>query len=331
MNWISGEKNKAAQDSAEAAARASRYDRQTVALTVQSSVATSYFDISAYQDRLAVARRNLANAEEVLSAVRDRQAIGTATELDVAQQESEVASRRAAIPPLEQDVRQNVDALALLTARLPQDIALPDRALSSLTIPEIKPGLPSELLQRRPDVLYAEENLIGAHADINEARAALFPSITLSVEGGLESGALSSLLKSGSFLYSLGTSASQPIFHGGALEGAVEKYSGKYEELIIDYHKAVLSAFIDVEDALIAVAKTAEQEDAERLTEQTARRAYDLSLDRFRGGVVDITTVLDTQHTLFTAEDSLVQARQAHLKAVVGLYKVLGGGWDGTI
>jgi len=322
-------KNSAASDSALASAQASRFDRQTVGLTTQSSLADTYFTILSLQERLTYAQANLANGEEVLAAIRDRFTAGTATELDVAQQENEVATLQAAIPPLEQSQAQNRTALALLLGKLPEQIDPKGSGLSGLKLPAIQAGLPSELLARRPDVLYAEQNLIAANADITVARAALFPSVSLTGGLGYSSTALDTLVQPSSLLWSLAGSVTQSIFHGGALEGTEDYKRARYEELVATYRKAVLSAFIDVDNALVAVRKTDQQEIAQRRAEATARHAYELSMDQLRGGVADITTVLNTQRSLFSAQDTLVQARLAHLEAIVSLYNALGGGWDG--
>jgi len=320
-------KNAAAAESALAAAQASRFDQQTVALTVQSGVATTYFEILGLRDRLTVARANVANAEDVLAAIRDRQRFGTATDLDVAQQESVVAGLRAAPPPLEQQLRQDVNALALLIGRLPEKVDVTAGALADLKMPVVAPGLPSDLLARRPDVRFAEAQLVAANADLTAARAALFPSVKLTVEYGFESVALSTLLHGSNTLYSLAAGLTQPIFHGEALRGEKELKEARYDELVQTYRKAVLSAFSDVENALVAARKTREEEDAQQVAVDTARRANEISVAQFRAGLVDITTLLNTQKTLFSAQDALVQARLAHVQALVGLFKALGGGW----
>ena len=320
-------KNAAALESAEAAAQASRYDQQTVFLTMQSSVATAYFDSLGLQDRLAVARANVANAETVLAAIRDRVRFGTATELDHAQQESIVAGLRAAVPPLEQQLRQNANTLAVLIGRLPEQVKIENGSLATVTVPAVAPGLPSELLERRPDVRYAEAQLIGANADMGAARANLFPSVKLTAEYGFESLALSTLLHSNSVLYSFASNLTQPIFHGGALQGESDLKHARYDELVHTYRKAVVSAFSDVENALNATAKTLEEEKAQQAAEATAQRAYNIAMAQFRAGLIDITTLLNTQKTLFGAEDALAQARLGHIQAAVGLFKALGGGW----
>jgi NodT family efflux transporter outer membrane factor (OMF) lipoprotein len=320
-------KNRAALEAAEAAAQASRFDQQTVALTVQSSVATTYFDILGLLERIRVAADNIANAEGVLEAIRDRVNAGTANALDLAQQESQVAAQRATLAPLEQQWRQDVNALAILVGRRPDELSLTPEKLAQLAIPPVAPGLPSELLARRPDVQFAEANLMGANADIGAARAAFFPSIQLTAEGGFTSAALATLIDHKSLLTSLANSITQPIFQGGKLEGNLEQKKARYDELVATYRKAVVSAFSDVENGLIAVEQTAAEEAAQREAERTARNAYDIAESQFRAGIIDITTLLNTQSRLFSAEDSLAQAKLAHLQATVGLYKAMGGGW----
>ena len=322
-------KNAAGLDSAQAAAEASRFDQQTVMLTAQSGIATTYFEILGLQERLRVARENVANAESVLSVYRDRMTAGTATSLDVAQQESVVANQRATIAPLEQQMRQDFSALAILTGRLPEDLNLVPETLAGLSIPVVAPGLPSELLNRRPDVQSAEASLRAANADITVARAAWFPSISLTGEGGFQSLQLAKMMDHTSLLWSVASSLTQPIFDGGRISGTIEQKRGRWDELAQTYRKAVASAFSDVENALIAVEKTSEEVEAQRVAEITARRAFEIAQSLMAGGTVDITSVLKTQKTLFSTEDALAQARLLQLQAVVGLYKAMGGGWTG--
>jgi len=326
-------KNYAAEESARQLAQASRYDQETVALTASSSVADNYFDILATQERLQVARDNLKSVEELLDAIRKRFAAGIVTALDVAQEENLVATQKAAIPPLELHLQQDMDAQGILLGKLPENVYIKAAKLSDIAIPEITAGIPSELLQRRPDVQNAEAQLASAHADIINARAQFFPSIGLTAQGGYESAALAQLFKPESLLWSLGSSLAQPIFEGGQLSGQLELRKARYDELLQDYRKSALSAFSDVEDALASLRHNDEEEKAQAATVDTARKAYALTQQQFTGGVVDITTVLNTQRALFSAQDALVQARLAHLQAIVGLYKALGGGWkiEGTV
>ncbi len=187
-------KNRAARDSARAAAVASRFDQQTVALTVISSVATTYFLALELRDRIDVAQQNLDNGQKILHGLQLEQSAGTATGLDVAQQETAVALLNAALPPLKQQFRQAVYALAVLIGKTPESVDVDMGTLTELSSPAVVEGLPSELLSRRPDVAEAEQQLIAANADITVARAALFPRIELTASGGYESTALATLV-----------------------------------------------------------------------------------------------------------------------------------------
>jgi len=323
-------KNAAALASAQSTAEAARFDRATVALTIQAAVAGTYFDILGLREHLTVARQNLADAEHVLDAYRERMAIGAATQLDVAQQESVVAVQRAVIPPLEQDLQQNHDALAVLVGTLPEGLGLASGELGEVTVPVVTPGLPSQLLARRPDVQVAEARLKAANADITVARAAFFPSIDLTIQGGVESVALSSLLRPESALFNLAAGLTQPIFEGGRLEGALELKQARYDELVQAYRKTAVAAFSDVEDALVAVRKTTEEEDAQRRAEATAGRAYEIAQAQMQAGTANIFAVLNTQRALFQAKDARVQATVTRLRATLALFKALGGGWQQT-
>lgn len=322
-------KNAAGQEGAEAAAQASRFDQQTVMLTAQSSVATTYFEILGLQERLRVARDNIANAESVLRVYQDRFGAGTATSLDVAQQESVVATQRATLAPLERQMRQDFNALAILTGRMPEQLSLVPETLDLLAVPLAAPGLPSELLNRRPDVQAAEASLRAANADIAVARAAWFPSISLTGQTGFQSLDFAKMMTHSSLLWSLASSVTQTIFDGGKIAGNVDQKRARQDELAQTYRKAVASAFSDVENALIAVEKTGEEVEAQKAAEATARRAFEIAQSLMSGGTVDVTTVLNTQKSLFAAQDALVQARLLQLQAVVGLYKAMGGGWAG--
>ena len=320
-------KNRALRDSARAAAAASRYDRQTVALTVISSVATTYFQALELRDRIQVAQQNLENGQHILRGFQAEQVAGTATGLDVAQQETVVAQLNAAIPPLLQQFRQTVYALAVLIGRTPESLDIGAGALSGLSVPPVAEGLPSQLLARRPDVAEAEQQLIAANADITAARAALFPSIQLTAAGGYENSALTSLVSPANRVYSIGAGLTQPIFHGGALRGQLAYSKARYAELLTTYHKTVLTAFSNVESALVAAQQTAEQQERQQDAVTTARRAYEFAQAQMSAGTVNILTVLNTENALFSAQDELVQVNYLHLQALVDLFTALGGGW----
>jgi hypothetical protein len=322
-------KNRAVKESARALAQGAVFDQQTVALTVTSNVATTYLNLIAFKDRLKAGEANLANSKKLLGAFRKRFKLGLATSLDVAQQENEVANQEAALPNLRLQIQQNRNALAILLGKLPESFAdiSGSESLAALNVPEIIPSLPSELLIRRPDVQLAEANLIAANANITAARGALFPNISLTASSGYASTELAKLFTPDGVLLSLGTSITQPIFNGGALKGKLELTKVQYDELLQTYHKTVISAFLDVENALAAVKQTAATQTAQEKAQSTARNAYNLSQKQFEGGIIDITTVLNTQRSLFSAEDSFIQAKSSHLQAIIRLYKALGGGW----
>jgi multidrug efflux system outer membrane protein len=322
-------KNAAAVDAAQAAAQASRFDLQTAILTAQSGVATTYFEILGLEERIRLIRDSIRNSEGILAVFRDRQAAGTATSLDVVQQESVLATQKAILAPLERQMRQDYNALAILTGRLPGEFGLVPETLGALIVPVVGAGLPSELLARRPDVQSAEASLRASNADIAAARAAWFPAISLTGQGGFQSLDLMKMMTAQSLLWSVASSATQVIFDGGKIAGNVEQKRARFEELSQTYRKAVASAFSDVENALIAVEKAAEEVEAQRVAEGTARRAFEIAQAQLAGGIVDVTTVLNTQKTLFSAQDSLAQARLGQMQAIVGLYKALGGGWKG--
>jgi multidrug efflux system outer membrane protein len=320
-------KNRAAQAAAIATATASRRDQATVELTVMTGVALTYFQSLEVRDRLAVAQGNLASAEAILRGLRLQLAAGIATALDVAQQETTVSTLSAAIPPLRQQLQQMIDALAVLTGQPPESVQVSTTALADLSIPVVRPGLPSELLARRPDVAEAEAQLIAANANIAVARAAFFPSIELTASGGFASSSLSSLLLASSGVYSAAASLSQPIFEGGALRAQLEFAQARRDELVANYRKVILSALGNVEDALVAVQQSAEQVSREETAVAKARRAHDIAQAQLHSGTVSILTVLNTETALFSAQDALIQARFAHVQSLVSLFGALGGGW----
>jgi len=321
-------KNRAGYVAAAATERATRFDRTTVELGVLAGVATNYFQVLELRDRLAIASRNLANAQQVLHGLELEQHAGLATALDVAQQQTVVDTEGAAIPPLRQQLRQSEDALAILLGSTPEALEVTHGTLDEIGQPEVRPGLPSELLTRRPDVAAAEAQLIAANANIGAARAALFPNISLTANGGYVSSALATLLTPANRVWSIGAGLTQPIFQGGALVGQYRYSQARYRELLAGYHKAVISALANVEDALIAVQQTSEQVARQHAATETARRAYRFAQQQMRAGTINVLTLLNTETSLFTAEDALAQAKYARLQALVSLYQALGGGWQ---
>jgi multidrug efflux system outer membrane protein len=320
-------KNRAAHQSATATAVASRFDQQTIALTVISSVATTYFQVLELRERIDVAQENLASEQKTLDGLKLELSVGTATGLDVAQQETAVISLNATIPLLQQQLRQAAYALAVLVGKTPEALEIQPGSLEALVSLPVEAGMPSGLLERRPDVAEAEQQLIAANADITVARAALFPSIVLTATGGYQSNALATLINPVNRVYAGTAGLTQPIFHAGALRGQVTYSKARYDELLSMYHKTVLTAFSNADGALVAVRQTAEQQQRQQAAVAAARRAYDFALAQMAAGTINILTVLNTENALFTARDTQVQVEYAHMQALVGLYTALGGGW----
>ena len=320
-------KNRALLQAAEQTAAASRFDREVVALSTVVAAANAYFQVLATQDRLRSAREDLKSATRVLELIKQRVNAGTASELETAQQQSVVETLRAAIPPLEQALKQNRTALAILMARSPEAVHIRGGSLNNVRIPRVTPGLPSELLAQRPDIRKAEADLATANANVANARAQFLPSVRLTGEGGYQSAVLKILLRPESAIYTAAASLAQPIFEGGRLQGNLDLQKGRQDELLQNYRKAVISAFGDVENALDAIRQTALRERLQRAVVASSRRAFDISEQRFAEGTIDLVTVLQTQQTLYEAEDVLVQARLAHIQAIISLYQALGGGW----
>jgi outer membrane protein, multidrug efflux system len=315
--------------SAEFAASASRFDRELIALTTMASVAVTYFLVLEAQDRIYLNTQNVGSSERILKLIQDRFNNGTAAALDVAQQASVVAIQRAALPPLIQQRDQNRAALALLVGRAPEHIAVRGGSMYKLGIPRVSPGLPSDLLAQRPDVREAEAKLAAANANVTAARAAFFPTIQLTGQGGFSSLALRTLFGPGAAFYTVAAAATQPIFDGGSLLGQLDLQKASREELLQNYRKAVVSAFTDVDKALVAVEQLTRQEQLQRDAVAQSQKAFDLSEERLQGGTIDLTALLTIEQTLFTQQDTLAQVRLARLEAIVSLFQALGGGWLG--
>jgi outer membrane protein, multidrug efflux system len=321
-------KNRDAAQAAEETAVASRFDRDVVALTTLTTVANAYFQVLAAQDRIRTAQRNIASAVRILDAIKQRLQSGTGTDLDVAQQETVVANQRALVPPLRQILDQNINALATLVSRPPEAVRVIGGTLNQIAAPRVTPGLPSELLTQRPDIRRQEAQLASATANVGSARAQFFPSIQLTGQGGYQSSALTSLFQPHAAFFSMVGSLTQPIFDGGRILGNFEFTKARQDELLQAYRKAVVQAFADVDNALMSIRQTTERLRLQREVVASSRRAFELSEQQLRAGTADIVTVLNTQLTLFQAEDALTQAQLARLLAIVSLYQALGGGWE---
>ena len=309
------------------AVAAGRHDLDAVRLSLEAGVATAYFQILSLDERIAIARENLAIAERVLQIVEARYRAGAASSLDVSRQRTTVTSQRASLVPLESQRNQAVYALAVLVGQAPQGFAVVSEPIGGIALIPVSPGLPSDLLVRRPDLARSEAELAAADADIAAARAALLPNIRLSGSGGLAGAALLSLSSPAT---SLGITASvvQTIFDGGRLRGQVELASSRREALVETYRRNILVALREVEDALSNLDRSARQMEFQTEILEEARRTLRLAELRYREGADDLLSMLDAQRTLFQAQDQLAQLQFARLSATVDLYRALGGGWS---
>jgi NodT family efflux transporter outer membrane factor (OMF) lipoprotein len=320
-------KNRAALNAAIETSIASRYNREVVEITALSSVANTYFQILAARDRLRIARRNLADSSRILSLIKQQFEVGTSSDLNVAQQEALVEQVRATIPPLEESLGQNTAALAVLLGKAPEHFNTRGPGMESVAVPRVTPGLPSDLMNRRPDIKQAEQQLKSSGYSVESARAAFFPTIQLTGQLGFQSAALKSLFGPGAWFYTAAASLTQPIFDGGVLLGTFEQQQGLQAQYLQAYRKAILSGFSNVEQALIAVEQTSAQERIQENVVKASRRAFTLSEQQMSSGTVNMVTLLQVEQTLFTAEDQLAQVQLARLQAVVSLFQALGGGW----
>jgi multidrug efflux system outer membrane protein len=307
---------------------ASRYNREVVTLTAICAVANAYFIILESQDRLRILRNNLDAASRILNLIRQQFNAGTASAISVAQQEALVATVRASIPPIEEILRQNYAALAVLIGRSPERFDIRGGSMDDITIPRITPGLPSELLNQRPDLRQAEAQLAAANYNVQAARAAFFPSIQLTAAGGSQSTALRTLFGPGAWFYTAAASLTQPLLDGGLLEGDLELQLGIRKQLLQTYRRDVLLAFQNVEQSLVAVEQTTLQERYQREAVRASQTAFNLSEQQLREGTVNLVNLLQVEQTLFQAEDTLAQDQAARLLASVSLFQALGGGWS---
>lgn len=317
--------NRAGISSAEADLQASQFDQESLRLALMGDVAQGYFTLLTLQERLQIAENNLANAREILRIIDARVNRGSESELQLAQQQSTVASSEAARDQLTQQLQNARHALAVLTGTTPTALDISPSSLRSIAIPAITPVQPASLLERRPDIRSAEASLLAANANIGVARAAFYPTVSISAGA---SAATASLGDSTTTLLSLASSLTAPLFRGGELEGGLERATARQKELIANYRQSILTAVQEVEDALVAAQISEQREQSLRVAMEQAQKAYRLSKLRYDAGAIDFQTLLDTQSAQLSTEDSFSQARQTRLNAAVDLFMVLGGGWS---
>ena len=321
-------KNRDALEAAEANAASAGSNAATVALTEEAAVATTYFQALAYADQLRTARQNLAAARGLLAQLQGEFRAGVADAPTVAQQAALVASEAATIPNFISLYRQEVIALGILTGEAPEYLTVHGGSLDELRVPVIRPGLPSQLLSRRPDIAQATENLVSANASVREAIAAFFPSISLTGSAGWQSAALNTLFSPGASVLSAAASLAQPIFDGGTLLSTLRVNRATYQEFVAAYEASVVQAFSDVETTLTALHYATRQERLQARAVALAQQALDAAEAQLKAGVVDVSTVLIAEQTLLSDQNTLISARLTRLDAAANLYKALGGGWQ---
>jgi multidrug efflux system outer membrane protein len=321
-----------AKESARAQALASRYAKDTVALSLTGLVATNYLNVRSLESQIVIANDNLKSRDASLDLTKRRLEGGVASVLDLHQAEVASANLSAQLSELNRLKSLSLHQLAVLTG----DLALVNTGLTAtvadinaLPIPPRPPaGLPSSLLESRPDVKQAEQNMIAANANIGVAKAALYPNISLTASLGGESLELGDILKSAARIWSGGLSLHLPIFDSGKLDAKVDQASAKQKQTLAQYESTIQNAFREVNDALVNLRQNTEREAALARSTDAAKKALEVSNNRYQSGYSAYIDVLDAQRTYNDAGLAYVQSRQARLIASVDLFKALGGGWQ---
>jgi multidrug efflux system outer membrane protein len=302
--------------------------RKAVVTTLVGDVATAYFTLRELDFALEISRRTLRTREESLALTRKRQGGGVATQLDLRQAEQLVYTAAETIPTIQRQIEQTENRISVLLGENPGDILRGRRLTDQDLPPDVPAGLPSELLQRRPDVRAAEQNLIAATAELGVAHAAYFPTLSLSGALGGASTQLSSLFSGPNGTWKLVPAVTQPIFSGGQIKSGVKLAEAERERALIRYQQTIQTAFTDVSDALIAHQRVRESREKQVVLVAALQDRLRLAYLRYRGGVDTQLNALDADRDLFQAELELSQIRLDELLAVVQLYKALGGGWQ---
>jgi len=304
--------------------------RQTVILTLVSDVASDYFALLQLDLQLQITHNTIEAQEASVKLTKLRVDHGVATKLDVLQAQQTLDTANAQIPDLERQIAQEENAISILLGNYPQAVPRGRPLVEQPLPPEVPPGLPSTLVERRPDIRQAEQVLVAANAEIGVAKAQFFPQISLTGSGGGafgRSSAFSSLLSSQVGTWSYGAQVSQPIFTGGALRGNLRAVESQHQQALIAYRQAIQQAFGDVSDALIGYQKFHEVRLRQEDTVADLQESVRLSNMRYKGGTTTFLEVLDGQRSLFSAELTLAQARGTEYQSLVQLYRALGGGW----
>lgn len=320
-----------ATEAARAELLATEDARQTVTLTLVSDVASDYFSLLELDLQLQITRDTIGTQQDSVKLTTFRVEHGVATKLDVLQAQQTLDAANAQIPDLERQIAQQENAISILLGNYPQSVSRGRPLVEQALPPDVPPGLPSALLERRPDIREAEQILVAANAEIGVAKAQFFPQISLTGSGGGafgRSSAFSSLMSSQLGIWSYGANVSQPIFTGGALKGNLKSAESQHQQALLAYQQTIQRAFGDVSDALIGYEKLHEVRVRQENTVADLQESVRLSNLRYSGGTTTYLEVLDGQRALFSAELNLAQARGNEYQTLVQLYRSLGGGWQ---
>jgi multidrug efflux system outer membrane protein len=315
-------------EAARAQLLASDWGQRAVISSLVANVATAYFQLRALDSELEISQRTLASRRESLKLTQFLESHGTNSALDVSQSEQLVYTAAEAIPDLERQIEQQENLLSILLGENPQSIPR-GRALTEQPVPQNVPaGLPSELLERRPDVRQAEEIMVAANAQIGVAKASFFPNLSLTGLGGLESNALHQFITVPSETWYAAFNVSQPVFQGGALRSQLRLTRANWQETVLSYQQTVQNALEQVSNSLVASQKNHEFREQQELLTQAAQRTDQLSEVLYKNGGASYLQVLTSETNYFSAELNLVQAQLNERLALVQLYQALGGGWQ---
>jgi outer membrane protein, multidrug efflux system len=321
-------KYRRATESARATLLANGWAQKAVIATLVANVASSYFQLRQLDLELEISKRTLGSRRDSLELTKTLEEHGINSLLDVRQSEQLVYTAAAEVPDLERQIEQQENAISILLGNNPGDIPRGLKLTEQPHSPEVPVGLPSSLLERRPDIRGAEQNLIAANAQIGVARAAYFPQIALTGTAGYESPKLTDLFQGPAGVWNLVGSVTQPIFEGGRLKSNVRLAEAQHEQLLLTYQQTIQGAFRDVSNALVAYRKFREFRIQQELLVESAQDAARLSETRFKAGTADYLEVLTNETNSFSAELTLAQAQGNELNALVQLYQALGGGWN---
>jgi multidrug efflux system outer membrane protein len=317
-----------ATEAARANLLASEWARQQVISTLVSNVATAYFQLRELDLELEISQQALASRRDSLKLTQLLADHGATSMLDVRQAEQLVYTAAEQVPDLERRIQQEENLISTLLGQNPGAVSRGLKLTQQPHMPQVPAGLPSALLERRPDIRQAEEQLVAFNAQIGVAKAAYFPQITLTGDAGYQSAALTSLFSGPAGFFSLGGSLAQPLFAGGRIRSGVKLAEAQKQEAVLVYQQTIQQSFRDVADSLIAYEKDQEFRQQQQLLTNAAEDAAHLSDIRYKGGAASYLEVLTNQTNYFSAQLNLAQAQLNELNAFVQLYRSLGGGWQ---